>query len=93
MLQQSSVQLHHGRFKACTHRVVIQHELNRAELHQLPHTAVREQAQVKEKTPPLSDYLQYRKFRIMSTNAACELPKLMKDIPEKGHSVVGVSWR
>lgn len=93
MLQQSSAQPHLGWCEACTHRVVIQHELDRAELHQLPHAAVRERTQVKEKTPPLPDWLQDRKFRVTKTNAACELPKLMKDIPEKGHSVVGVSWR
>lgn len=76
MLQQSPAQLHHGKCEACTHRVVIQHELDRAELHQLPHTAVREQTQIKEKTL-LSDYLQGREFRMTTTNAACELVKLV----------------
>lgn len=35
----------------CTHRVVVQHELDCAELHQLPYTAVRERQQVKEEKP------------------------------------------
>lgn len=34
----------------CTHCVVIQHELDSTQLHQLPHTAVCKQREVKEKT-------------------------------------------
>lgn len=44
-----------GALEAWTHRVVVQHELDCAELHQLPHTAVRERTRVKEKTPPLPE--------------------------------------
>lgn len=47
-------QLHLGRSEACTHRVVVQHELHSAELDQLPHTAVCEQTRAKEETAPFA---------------------------------------